>query len=353
MINSGIRINIFYKNLYNDIKKIMERIKINKKEIKVEKINDNPNNYLLDNDFTSKEIKKYILNNLNESYKITYKNNIIIYFTKKNINKIVESSLIYKMIYIIILLKELFKRNYEQKVIYFETNKKKEFPKEENKILDSNNVNTALTFIEEEKNGDIIIYRKEECLKVLIHELIHSNCIDEDVIKSKESRNFRYIFCTNYKILLNEGITETLACIINLFIIGIKEKKTYEELEYMYKKECMYSNYICSKIKSYYKINNIKDILKKTNNNKECITYFPQNTNVFSYYFIKNILINNHIKFGKIYKKYNKDYKINDEKFNKDIIKVIINEIKKDILDKRLKKIKDNNKSLKMSYYEM
>jgi hypothetical protein len=54
------------------------------------------------------------------------------------------------MIFIIVILKKLFKREYSQKLIYFETNKKKEFPKKSDKIkiLNSDNVNTAVTNIE-------------------------------------------------------------------------------------------------------------------------------------------------------------------------------------------------------------
>jgi hypothetical protein len=129
--------------------------------------------------------------------------------------------------------------------------------------------------------------------------------------------------------------------------------KKYYDLNRMFNNECQYSNYICSKIKLYYNIDNMNDIIKNKNQNKECIDYFPQYTNVLSYYFLKNILINNHIKFGKIYLKYNTNYKINNDLFNEEIIKLIINDMKN--LDKRLVKINknDKNNSLKMSYYEI
>ena len=66
---------------------------------------------------------------------------------------------------------------------------------------------------------------------------------------------------------------------------------------------------------------------------------------------LENILLINHLSYGELYKKHNKKYKIVNEKFIDDIIKLLINDINK--IDKRLTKIEDKNKSLKMSYYEI
>ena len=115
----------------------------------------------------------------------------------------------------------------------------------------------------------------------------------------------------------------------------------------MFYNECIYSNYICSKIKTFYNINKISNIIKK---NDKCKEYFLQETNVISYYFLKNILLHNIDKFDKLMMKYSKDYKIIDKQFIIDIIKLILNNINN--IDKRLKNINDKNNSLKMSYYE-
>jgi hypothetical protein len=343
--------NSFFMKLYNDLEYIIKNTKIDKDKLIIKKCNEISNDYLVDSDFTSQNIKDYINKNLKYCNKISYENNSIIYFSSSEKNNI--PIFIKKMMFIIIIIKKLFDRKYDQKVIFFETNKKKEFPnKKKIEILNSNNINTAFTIIEfGNKNGDILLYRKEECIKVLIHELVHSNLVDELLIYSNKSKDFKHLFCSNYKVLLNECVTESLACIINIFIISICCNKSKKELDKMFYNECLYSNYICSKIKSYYKIDFIKNIIKNKNSNKECITYFPQYTNVLSYYFLKNILLINHLSYGELYKKYNKKYKIVNEKFIDDIIKLLINDINK--IDKRLTKIEDKNKSLKMSYYEI
>ena len=294
-------------------------------------------------------MQKHIVDTLKHGYEIIYLNNTIIYFTSKKMNSTENiPKLIKHMMFIIVVLKKLFKREYSQKLIYFETNKKKEFPRKIT-TLAPDNVNTAVTFIDLHKNGNIILYRKEEAIKVLIHELIHSNLIDEKLIFTNKNTEFTKLFCTNYKILLNEAFTETMACIINIFIIHIINNFKISELDKMFLNEFTYSNYICSKIKTYYKIDKISNIIKNNKQDKECIDYFPQQTNVFSYYFLKNILLKNHIILGKLLKKYSINYKIVDDICVINIMKLLINNISD--LDNRLIKISDKNKSLKMSIY--
>ena len=343
--------NTFFMKLYKDLNNIIKKTKIDKKDISFTTIDIKEiTTYLDDNDFTSKNMQKHIVDTLKYGYEITYLNNTIIYFTSKKSNTI--PKLIKHMIFIIILLKKLFKRDYSQKLIYFETNKKKELPKKNNvKIttLAPDNVNTAVTYIDLHSNGNIILYRKEECIKVLIHELIHSNLIDEKLIFTNKNTEFTKLFCTNYKILLNEAFTETMACIINIFIIHILKDLPIKDLDKMFLNEFTYSNYICSKIKTYYKIDKISHIIKQNGEDKECIEYFPQQTNVFSYYFLKNILLKNHIYLGKLLKKYTDNYKIIHDKAVIKIMKLLIDNIKD--LDNRLVEINDKNKSLKMSIY--
>jgi hypothetical protein len=351
---------LFFENLFNDLNNIIKNTHINFKLVNIKELNEKPERYLNHNEFTSENVEKYIKNNLKYSYEINYENNCIIYFRK---NKIINKNLpkiIKTILFIIIIIKKLFNRKQSQKVYFFETTLKKKFPKK-NTVLNPDNINTALTYLEEEHlNGDIILYRKEEVIKVLIHELIHSNCIDHKIIYSKNSRLFSKMFCSNYSVLLNESFTETMACIINLYIIfileciygkdNIHDKIIYnkKELDKMFYNECMYSDYMCSKIKTFYKIDKISNIIK---NSKDCIEIFPQETNVISYYFLKNILLHNIKRFDKLMIKYSKDYKITDSKFILELIKLIIDDMKG--IDNRFKNVNDKNNSLKMSYYEI
>lgn len=341
--------NKFFMNLYDNMKNILKKNKVSLNSVIIEKLEEKPLNYLKDSNFTSKNIKNNILSKLKYCYKITNNNTEIIYFSSKKIllNKL--PTIIQHMLILTKLLKVLFDRNIYQKIIYFETLLKKKLPKKNNKILGPNEVNSGLTFIDSIKNGYIILFRKEEILKVLIHELIHSNSIDRKIIYSNQMKEFNNIFCSNYKILLNEAFTESLATIINLFYINIHCKLNKKNLDNMFFNEIKYLNYVCSKIMYYNKIKKISDIIK---NNDSCITKFYQYTNVFSYYILKNILLTNHIEFSKIIEKYNDNYKINNENAINEIIQLIINNINK--IDNKIYDVsKDKNKSLRLCLYEI
>ena len=184
-------------------------------------------------------------------------------------------------------------------------------------------------------------------MKVLIHELIHSNLIDSKIIFSKKTNEFSNLFCVDYKILLNEAFTETFATLINLFYIHIKCNFKKDDLNTMFFNELKYSNYICSKILQFYEIDKISNTLK----NNEINIKFPQKTNVFSYYILKNILLNKNLEFGKILELYTTNYKINNEICIDKIIDIIINNI--NILDDNKYTIFDKNKSLRLCLYEL
>ena len=243
--NDNLTKNKFFMNLYKKIKKNIKNKSINNiniNNINITLINDSPSKYLVENKFTSKNIYNKILNKLKYCYKCVFENNILIYFIEK---KVVNNNIIIHIFKIIKLLKILFKReNFEQNIIYFEIDEKKKFPKIKKSVLGPDNVNSGLTYLDNHKNGNIILYRKQEVLKVLIHELIHSNLIDSKIIFSKNLKKFSNKFCVNYNILLNEAFTESFATIINLFYIHINCNFNMKELDNMFYNELYYSDYI-------------------------------------------------------------------------------------------------------------
>ena len=79
--HSKITDNIFFMGLYNNLKNILKNIKIEKNDINIIKKNnlDNLDNLdISDSEFTSKEIKDYILNKIKYEYEVTYENNTIL-----------------------------------------------------------------------------------------------------------------------------------------------------------------------------------------------------------------------------------------------------------------------------------
>lgn len=343
--------NKYFMELYNTFKELYNKISINDNDynnIHIENVVESPDFYLTDNDFTSDEIKLYILSNLKNGYKIIFENNTIIYFTKKNKVNLSLVKHIFKIIYI---LKNIFNRSDKsQIIIFFETNKKKKFPIKQ-KILGPNEINSGLTILDlQKKNGNIILYRKEEVLKVLIHELVHSNLIDQKLIFSHNNNYFNKLICVNYDIVINEAFTEFFALILNIFYINIVNNLKRNDLNTMFNNEIKYSFYISSKIFKYYNINNINEIIKNNNN---CKITFLQNTNIFSYYILKKILLKDHLIIGEILDKYSENYKINDRVCIKKIIDILITNIE------QMKNNKYNtfdfykNNSLRLCLYEL
>lgn len=87
-------------------------------------------------------------------------------------------------------------------------------------ILRSINVNSGLTLYSHD-NSEVLVYRKEEMIKVLTHELIHALGIDAKYIDDMKVINITNKFCTTNNININETFTDAFACLINLVMFTI------------------------------------------------------------------------------------------------------------------------------------
>lgn len=305
--------NAFFMKLYKDVLIAYSSAKCNKREIQYKcaecKIKKGE---FKDLGFISKNTIDYITTNLHYKTQYVYKNNIIYHMSPNCVTKIPD--LIQHMFTIICIMKNLCKRErFQQIVFYYECDLPKIFPSKAG-LISMDNINSAVTMVSEWKNGNIILYRKEEILKVLIHELIHSNLSDWNLIISRHPKKyiFNKLFCTNYTIQINEAYTESMATMIYIYYKNIVNKGRLRELNIAFERELKYSNYICSKIFNHYKLNSIYDIMKKDDTGK-CKAVFLQDSNLFSYYILKNILLRHHIEFGNCLKIGLADYKIKDE----------------------------------------
>jgi len=210
--------------------------------------------------------------------------------------------------------------------IYF-TSLEKQFPRQSNnninsqniqtkEVLDVININSAFTY-SCPKNSEIIIYRSEEWIKVLIHELIHNLGIDfSDLNDNFINSCILKLFKVNSKVNAFEAYTEFWAELINVlftsFIITHREKinnvkvKTNEikllndflsTSELLMNYEVTYSLIQLIKVLDYMNLdysdlinNNLQSQFLRENNYRE-------NTNVLSYYILKCLLIVNYQDF--------------------------------------------------------
>lgn len=160
-------------------------------------------------------------------------------------------------------------------ITFYLTNIKKSLPPDHRlKVLTEEYMNSGFTFIKEP--SDIHIFRKEESLKVLIHELIHAskfdfnnnNLIDVPVsLKDDDSSN--------------EGITEYLAIIHYYWYIAnfIDKIDPSEQFVDLLSNDLGWQYYQICKILQYFDLK-LCDLLDSNN--------FKQRTSVISYFFLKH-----------------------------------------------------------------
>ncbi len=141
--------------------------------------------------------------------------------------------------------------------------------------LTAYNVNSGFT-IRYVGKSDIVIFREEEIIKVLIHELLHSFDIDSKTINDVYDLEFMRIFNKETKINLNESFTESFACLINVCLASIyyskRHKKTLiDNFLRLIENERKYILSVGEKVGKYNKSNRIEQ------------------TNITSYYVLKAV----------------------------------------------------------------
>ena len=176
-------------------------------------------------------------------------------------------------------------------IVLYLTNLEKILPPDDtlDKILTEEYMNSGFTFIQDP--NDIHIFRKEESLKVLIHELIHASSFD-----------FNNNHLLNIPIpikdenITNEGITEYLA--INFYYWYVAtwmctstsvstnvstNVLVVDQFIDLLSNDLGWQHYQISKILNYFNITDPTILLTKNHN-------FKQKTSVISYFIFKNYL---------------------------------------------------------------
>jgi hypothetical protein len=135
------------------------------------------------------------------------------------------------------------------------TNWKKKYPQKTFKCNDINSGSTSywISGPKSNLNGTICIWRKEELLKVLVHELIHSFHIDK------------------YDPLPKEAYVELRAVMANIYLELLERNIPVKEYSHYLKKEQEYGKRMCKSIRKY-------------NNGK---------TNIRAYLDVRNRMLNN------------------------------------------------------------
>jgi hypothetical protein len=291
LIKPNIKNTYFIKLLYTIIDKSVNK---NTPHSLIKMVNTKVDK-LLDKTFISKEIINYIdettFINYNVSLKIKNATYNIFIYSKKEIN-------INKYIYFIKLILNIcayeastHNNIFTIKIILTD------FKKTQPTIpINPDSINSGVTSypLHETKNDnkEIIIFRKEEWFKVLIHECFHMFCLDfSNVNNISYSKLFKDLYNINSEFLFFESLCEFWARTINIAIISYSSKKNilYDDFESLMqiniKLETIYSllqmNYILNNMGFTY--NSLMD--------KNRILEYNENTNLFCYYVLTPLLL--------------------------------------------------------------
>lgn len=246
----------------------------------------------------SKSISQYVYVSV---FKFKY---IEIFFYKKGKLSQKDINDIRECISRIYIIKELYNDRSTIKFGLFNTPYKKNIARatNRNKPIGPTNVNGGLCYY---NYNIIILWRKEELRKVVIHELLHSLKLDKDLIVNERvfSKTMRSYFKLNKHLGVNESYTETMACIYNCVFSVIfrpivsntkllHDKHTVhyhnvQQIIYYIQVEIFYSIVKTAQILNYYKFKSITDLLTHQTNT------IDQQSNVFSYYILKCFMLYN------------------------------------------------------------
>lgn len=208
---------------------------------------------------------------------------------------------IYRKVVFILMFLMRFSTTHKDSIeisLYF-TKHRKSLPKQG--ILNEINLNSAYTL---PCNNDVYahIYRKEEWVKVLIHEAIHFlnidfSCVHDNAVEQLDQQFYRIIPLKKENIRLYEAYCEFWALQIHCSIIAffdnmkrdIDYEKTFNKYENLLKNETKYSLFQMNKILNY----NYLDYYDIVFNNNNYINkpVYSENTYAISYFIVKTILL--------------------------------------------------------------
>lgn len=119
-------------------------------------------------------------------------------------------------------------KNLHTNLLYIPTGYKRFLPDKKGDTILPKHINGGFTIHSPEKQDyDILVYRKEDALKVMLHELVHRYKIDYEVRYMSSQSDIESIFCKKYNITLQHsmrlGLSEVIAEVMAFHIIGINE----------------------------------------------------------------------------------------------------------------------------------
>jgi hypothetical protein len=170
---------------------------------------------------------------------------------------------------------------------------KKELPANKVSILGCDNANSAVTYRCSEK-GNMFIFRSEELMKVFIHESMHSLGLDWGMDYNKKMQiNIENLYNIKGNFNINEAYVEFWANILNCCFISYDLNKFDRSKYIIYSKQCIKFE----KTFSLHQMNKVLSFMGISYDSLPGFRNYKENTNIFSYYILKTVLLYNYDDF--------------------------------------------------------
>ncbi len=340
------KLNKFLSTLHKNIDESCKYIK--NLDINIDE-NDQTRDILISNKYFPYKIQDYIKNNTTQKNVYTTRinnKNIILKFVNCNMEEY-NSDILFKyanLVFMIIYLLSLYSsKSCSQNLhinIYL-TPCNKFFPSKKSDIIGVDHVNSGFSNIGCQETTNITIYREEEWIKVLIHELFHNLDLDFSSMDiTKWSNMLSNKFEINCDFAIYETYCETWARILNVAIksFTLDKKEFIADFKFLIHRERIHSLLQASKI------------LKRFKTSSEYI----EDSNVFCYYILTASLMNNYLDFILWCQENNSNllYFKKTEKSLKSFVDLILTETDSDSFKKSLDCIKqyiNDSNSLRMT----
>jgi hypothetical protein len=159
-------------------------------------------------------------------------------------------------------------------------------PSNKTDILGPNEVNTGFSTIGCQTHTAITIYREEEWLKVLIHELFHNLDLDfSDMDIGESKKNLYEIFKLQSEYEIAETYTEVWGRIINVVVSCTVKSNSYDDFSQLFIKSM--------EEERLFTLKQAAVILDRITSVKE----YKEESNIFCYYILTAALFNNYLHF--------------------------------------------------------
>ena len=205
-------------------------------------------------------------------------------------------------------------------IYIYMTDFKKRFPTEKGQPLDAIHANTGMAY-HCAKNNDVVVYRKEEWFKVLIHELFHAfglSFIESDMeteVHAGMQRSLQRMYAISHPVRIYETYCEIWARILNVvFDCFMDDDATTKslnpiqatDLQLQVFMECVmdglhenarFAQQQCAKLMRYMDIT-YATLANPTKENREIVSKkYRENTNIFAYYVLTCVLLHSPDEF--------------------------------------------------------